>query len=952
MQSIMKILLKILAVLLILVLALMFILPLVFEDRIEELAREEINTNVNARVDFKDIDLSLFRNFPNFTMGINDLSVIGKGVFEGDTLAVAQNISVSVDLFSVFRGDNYELSKIAINTPKINVRILDNGLSNYDISLPEETEQENVAEEASSFSLRLKSVSISNGSLIYIDEESRIEVFADGLQSKLSGDLTADATAMRISTTIEKLTVNSDGMNYLTNSKLRYKANIEADMKNEIYTLGKNELLLNELLLNFNGSVSFIPEGMNLALTFDAPQNKFKSLLSLVPAVYSKDFEGIEANGNFSLNGNVKGVYNEEELPSFSINLRVDKGYFKYAELPKSVDNISIETNISNPGGTADATLVDISSFNMTLGGNPMSARLKIKTPVSDPEIDGKFNGEIDLSAVKDFYPLEKSDILSGVFAFDLTLMGKLSFIENEQYDKFIAMGSMLVREVDYSSSSFEKPISIANAQLNFSPQYLDLVSFQMKTGNNDLKATGKVENYLAYVFADGTLKGKLNTESKYFNLDELLSETEKNEEQQSTDQGEPEENLPGQAWQVPAKIDFTLSSRFDKLIYDKLEMKQVKGKIIVKDEMVRVRNLQSTIVGGQMTVNGTYLTKNLKQPKVEFGIKLKNVDIPASYDNFALVRKYMPVAKKTKGKLSAGFTFSTSLDDAMMPVYESLNGKGQLNTSELTIDGMNTFEQIAQALSVDALKKLTLDKMKVSFRFINGKMITSPFTLKYKNISGEVEGWTSLDQSIGYVMSLNIPRSELGSEANKLLDGLVKEANKLGVGYELPETIKVGVKIGGTLTHPKIKTDLKQSSDDLVKKAKEEILKEVSKELKEQAQQILAEADKAAKRIMSEAKKQADALNKNADIAVAKLNKETDKQAADLMKEAHKQGALAEFAAREVVKKLRAESDKQVQSLRSEADKKADAILGEAKKQSVKLKKEARKQADALLKQ
>ncbi|MCF6342372.1 MAG: hypothetical protein L3J31_06160 [Bacteroidales bacterium] len=942
------------AALIVLLLTLMLILPLVFEDKIEELAREEINNNVNATVDFKDISLSLFRNFPNFTLGIDGLSITGKDVFENDTLVLIDNISLTLDLFSVISGDSYELSRIVINTPQLKVRILDNGLSNYNISLPDEPSGETSSGEApKSFKLRLKSIIINNGRLVYVDGESELEVFASGLQASLSGDLTADATALNIKTAIEKLTVNSSGISYLTNSKLRYKAKINADLKNEIYTFGGNELLLNELLLNFGGSISFIPEGMNLALTFDTPQNKFKSLLSLVPVIYARDFEGLDANGDFSLSGNVKGVYTDEKLPSFNIDMTVNKAYFKYPGLPRPVDNISIKAKVSNPGGTADATLVNISNFTMTPGDNTVSTRMKIKTPVSDPDIDGKFNGEIDLSAIKDYYPLENGDALTGLFVFDLTLKGKMSFIEKEQYDKFIALGSMLVKEVKYKSSAFNQPVAISHAQLNFSPQYLDLVSFKMKAGSSDLNASGKVENYLGYVLAGATLKGKLKTESIFFNLDELLADEEKEGQTETSNEaeGRPGESTSETAWKVPEKVDFTLSSGFGKLIYDKLEMKNVNGKIIISDETIRIQGLRSEIIGGKMTVNGTYSTRDMELPKVDFRFDMKDIDIAASYDHFALVRQYMPVAKKTNGKLSAGFTFNTSLDNAMMPVYESLNGKGILTTTKITVDGLNTLEQIAGALSIDALKKLTLEKMKVSFRFINGKMITKPFKLKYKNMTGEIEGWTALDESIGYVMTMNIPRGELGPDANKLMDELVKEAGKLGVNYELPETIKVGITVGGTLSRPEMKTDRKQSSNELVKKAKEEIVKELGKELNEQALKILADADKASKKIMAEAKKQADALRRNADDAIRNLNRETDKQAAVLMEEARKQGALAEFAAREAIKKIRSESNKQIDSLRDEADKKSDAILKEAKKQSDRIKKEARQQSDALLK-
>ncbi|PLW93361.1 MAG: hypothetical protein C0591_14755, partial [Marinilabiliales bacterium] len=45
----------------------MFIVPQFYKDKIGEIAKTEINKQLNAEVDFGEIDLSLFINFPNFS---------------------------------------------------------------------------------------------------------------------------------------------------------------------------------------------------------------------------------------------------------------------------------------------------------------------------------------------------------------------------------------------------------------------------------------------------------------------------------------------------------------------------------------------------------------------------------------------------------------------------------------------------------------------------------------------------------------------------------------------------------------------------------------------------------------------------------------------------------------------------------------------------------------------
>ncbi len=121
----MKLFLKILAVIIVILAALVIILPIIFKGEIVELAKKEINNNVNATVDFVDMDLSLIKNFPNFSLTIHQLTVIGNDDFSQDTLANIKATNVVIDLFSVFGDSGYEVKKIVVDSPKLKVKVLE-----------------------------------------------------------------------------------------------------------------------------------------------------------------------------------------------------------------------------------------------------------------------------------------------------------------------------------------------------------------------------------------------------------------------------------------------------------------------------------------------------------------------------------------------------------------------------------------------------------------------------------------------------------------------------------------------------------------------------------------------------------------------------------------------------------------------------------------------------------
>jgi hypothetical protein len=948
----MKTALKILGILIVLILALAILLPIIFKGKIIELAKKEINKSVTAKVDFKDVGLSLFRSFPDFSLRIDGLSVIGINEFDKDTLANIEKLELTLDLMSVISGSNYEIKKIRIYHPDINVKVLKDGKTNYDISPPEEEKPRTTAAEGETpFKLTLKLVEIEDANIVYEDASLPTKAVLKGLNHQLSGNMVGDFTTLKTSTSIDKFDLDYDGIRYFTNAKVNYIADIKADLKNEVYTLKENELKLNELFLAFTGSFAFVGEDYKLDFTFNAPKTDFKNFLSVVPAIYAKDFASVETKGNLKLDGMVKGLYTETSLPAFNLNLLVSDAMFKYPDLPKAVTGINIKTAISNPGGDADNTVIDISDFKMQLGNDPVEMKMLIKTPVSDPDIDANIKGSFNLAGVSEYYPLEKGDELTGSFIFDIILKGKLSAVENEQYENFTALGSLKVKEFKYTSSMVNEPVEIALTQLDFSPAYLDLVSFQSKIGKNDFNAQGKLTNYLAYAFKDEILKGNLKTTSHYFDISSLMPEETGTTQESSVD------TTAMTVVEIPGNIDFEMAATFDKLIYDNIVMDNVKGMLKIKDKKLELTNLSMNLLKGEMVMNGVYSTVTPEKPEFDFGLNMKNIDIQEAYKTLEILSTYAPIAQKTSGLLSAKMNLKSNLDKEMSPVYETMTGGGDLSTSPIKVSGVNTLDKIADALKMDNLRSLDISKILVQFEFIDGKIMVKPFDMKVSDYTAKLGGWTAFDQTIDYVVNLNVPRKEFGSAANNVLDNLVSQANSKGANFNLGEMVSLDVLIGGTLTDPTIKTGLKDAGKNLMEDMKEQVKQEVEKKVEEvkedvkvQAQKLIDDANKSAQMLISEAEKQADNIRKTAADGAKKLRDEADVQAKKVEAEGKKNGFIAEAAAKESAKGIRKEADKKATALTSEADKQANGVVNKAKQEADAIKKKAQEEADKLL--
>jgi hypothetical protein len=854
-------------------------LPIIFKDKIVAKVKEEANKNLNAKLDFGAFDLSLLSSFPDFRFELNDLLIVGVDSFAGDTLLGVKQMKLDIDLMSIIKGEQYKINSIVLDHPSILAKVLKSGKANWDITKPSADTTASTAEESSPFKMTIKKFEIINGNIVYDDAMYAFLTALKGLNHTLSGDFTQDNFLLETMTTIDQFDMTYDGVKYLNKVKTEIKADLDADMPLFKFTFKNNEFKLNDLAIGLDGYFAMPKEDMDMDLKISTKKTDFKSILSLVPGAYTKDFEGVKASGKLSLEAFIKGIYNEKIMPAFGVKLLVENGMFQYPSLPKSVNNIHIDVNVNNKDGVPDHTITDINKFHLEMAGNPVDIKMHIATPVSDMSIDGDVKGKLDLSSVKEYIPLEADQQLSGNITADINLKGKMSAIEKEKYDEFDARGQFIILGMNYKSKDVPYGVMINRLYMNFSPQYVELSAFESMLGKSDVNAKGRLENFLAYAFKDETLKGNLSLSSNLMDLNELMGEEE------SATTAAPEDTAPLSVVEIPANIDFVMNASFGKLLYDNMEMKNVSGALIVRNSEVKMENLKMNLLDGSMVVNGSYATRDVKNPTVDFDLQVTDFDISKTVKTFNTVEKLAPVAKSCIGKFSTTMQFACVLDKEMSPVLPTLQGKGKLQTRNMVLMNFEPINKVADAIKMEKYKKMDLKDVNVSYAFKDGKVEVEPFDVKLGNSNVNIGGSNGFDQSIDYKMKFVIPRSEFGGQANAMLGGLVAQANsKAGSNMSLGEKVSLDVLVGGTVTNPVVKTGLKDAASDAVANVKEQVKDELNQKKKEAEEKVRAEADKLKKEAEDKARAEADRLKKEAEdkakAEAERLKKEAEAKA------------------------------------------------------------------------
>ncbi len=482
--------------LIVLFLAAAIIVPAVFKDDIKAIMEREIANSVNADVLFDDFGLSFFSNFPNITASLDNLGVVNRAPFDGEVLFATEKLQVEVNLADILFGDALQVKGISLVRPVVNIRVLEDGRANWDIAIPSESDT-TASDEPAEFSFGIDHWEIVDGDVTYDDRSLNFLLAIKGLNHEGSGDFTQDVFDLRTRTVADTVTTAYDGVEYLTNKKVQIDATLNISEEYTKYTFRDNTTRVNDFALQADGWVKLNEEDIAMDLTFGTPENSFKSLLSLVPGIYTEGFENIRTEGELAFSGSAKGTYSEKELPAFNLTLAVKDAMFQYPDLPTAVSNINLDLLVDNPDGVLENTRVDLKQMHLEFGSNPVDARARI-TKLYPTNVDAELNARMNLAELNRMFPMEGLE-MKGNYAVALKAKGVYDSLK-----KVIPAidATMSLKDGYVKSSEFPIPMddmhftsSIRNTSGRMDETFIRVQDFSMLMDGEKLTADLALQN-------------------------------------------------------------------------------------------------------------------------------------------------------------------------------------------------------------------------------------------------------------------------------------------------------------------------------------------------------------------------------------------------------------------------------------------------------------------------
>jgi AsmA protein len=503
---------------LLLIFLLLMLLPTFFKKEVSGIVLTEMNEKLDAKVLFSDADINLWRHFPNLTFAFEDFLVTGKAHFTGDTLLQAKELHLVISSWRFMFLGEVEIRELNLSQPHVHVLVLENGEANYSV-----VKAESEGDSTDKVHLKIESCQIEGGKLLYEDRESKLTMSGTDIQLGGEFDVQDAITKFKIAGITTRSSLAHEGKKYVINKDILLNLDASYNSETNQFSFAENDIIINQLAIRFDGTYSYAADGHQVDLGFKTVDADFADIVSLSD-VLMKDFKKLDIRGLMSLGGNVRGIYNDQFVPTFNVAMAISDGHLKYKSLEKALNDIHLQMIASNTDSIWTNSTFNLTNFSLKMGDNPIRGKAFIKG-LRNGSIDSDILARMRLQDLTQIYPIEglalDGDVSiafesAGSYGGDITdlLSSRATRIPRFKLDLAVNDAGLKYDRLPEGVQDLHLIVKAKNTSGKFDDTSFRLEKIHGLFGDNPLKG---------FIHIDGLQKSRINAELvASFNLAEI----------------------------------------------------------------------------------------------------------------------------------------------------------------------------------------------------------------------------------------------------------------------------------------------------------------------------------------------------------------------------------------------------------------------------------------------
>ncbi|MGF7139426.1 AsmA-like C-terminal region-containing protein [Roseimarinus sediminis] len=811
------------------VLLLLAIFPLLFKNRINEALLNKINSSIDAEVSYENYQLSLFRSLPDLKASFNGVSVMGNGAFENDTLAAFDRLSVEIGLPAFIRSGEIAVNSLSVSKAVLNLIVNEEGLANWELVASDENAvTQSPDSTAEGINILLQAVSVSDFSFSYHSIKDNYLFSIRHLDGKMNGWAQGMKTILDLELQTPSMNFSYDSIDYLKDAAVGLTTSLNADLDHYRFDFDSRESKLNGMPLQIEGGFEMPGDSMLFDMKIQLPGIEMNELLKQIPQAYEHYLTGVTATGEVSAGGTLKGIYYQDQYPAIDLGISLRNASLQYPDLPDRLNISSLDARIQKVEGPLELLTVGMRNFKMELGGNPLEMHAFMNSLFTDPAVDMQMKGRIDMASLTKVVPLGTTS-MKGLLTVDAAIAGTYSALSENNFSAFQSSGNVALSDFFLANDKLPQGLEIKNAALVLQGQQLKVQGLNGRMGKSDFRLDGTIDELISYAIDDAVLKGTFKLQANQLDLNEFLNAYEPDE---ASAEGvylpaDTSNTATDSSFVLPANINMAFNANVAHLYFDRMDISNFTGRVLIKNQQVLLEGLKMEMLGGTLRMNGSVLADGTDEPKAALKINVDRFSLKESYEQISMVKRYMPFAAKSDGDFSSGLTVDSYLKNTMEVDLASLNAAGSFSTHQVKLVDPQFFSELKSVIRVDQIKNLTVDDFTAGFSIRNGDLSIEPFSTKLAQQPVALSGSYNFGGTLDFKVDATLEKAILSEQINAIIAYVP--------GHERVKTLDVGIRIKGDAKKPTVSVDSDKIRQQVVKQLRDsspEELQDAAKKL------------------------------------------------------------------------------------------------------------------------
>ena len=707
-----------------------------FKDKILNQFIREANKQLNTPVKIGKMDVSVWQNFPR-------LSIVMKDVYIEDShpgqypLVTAAEISFQLNIIDVWN-EQYIVQGLTVTDSETNLKINAKGENNYTIAKDDGTKKG-----GGSVSFALHKVSLLNTKVNYNDQEADQQhtYVSKALLASIQtvNDIyTIDATG---ELTTEKINVNKKS--FMAGKSFQVETNLVYDDVNRALSIKPSLLTLNGAGFTVSGEYKWKTKNI-IDLVTTGKDTDIQTLISFLPESIRKNFDKYQSNGDVYFNSKLKGEISSKKSPSLSIDFGFNNITLFHPEYKSRIEKASMTGSFATHE-FMDATggVLVLKNINGTLNDEPFAANLIIEN-FKSPNVICDFKGRVDAGALMGFYPIENIYNVSGALLANVSFRGKIELLKSKgTAQRVTTQGTVDLQNIAFSYGPDKIPLKDLQGNLQFSNNDLALSNVSGSLGNSDFTFNGFFKNIITFLLFENQPIGiETDLKSDFLDVDQLFA----------IGFGKPAAGKDQKyEFGISRNINLNFNCDVRELRYKRFHANNLKGDMLVKNEMAVSRNITFNSMGGDMTFSGIIDAQNKKAIDVVSTFKLNGIYIDSIFYVFENFNQDFIQDKHLKGQTSADVSLEMVLNQNLRLFSETLIGDITASIKNGELNNFEPMKKLNRYLNDEGLSKMRFSDLKNDIHIENKTIYIPQMEVRTNVTSIKVSGTHTFDQQIDY---------------------------------------------------------------------------------------------------------------------------------------------------------------------------------------------------------